>query len=193
MLVEVNLQGWINNIVWLSYVEIMEIERIIKKYEYMMFILINHFNIRDYDFKEDVLQELRMHLFNLFKGKRDLSIVEDLDSYIFITLKNKVINILKKMNKNKCISLNKVIDENGIEHLDLLESNTEASQEEIYVYENIITYINLHFSEQDKQIINKYFFENLTYEQIGNHLSVSRETVRRKLNDTIDKIRRWYK
>lgn len=169
----------------------MGMERILKKYEYLMLIIINQLSVGNYDLREDLKQELRMHLFSLYKKRIFDSNINNIDNYVFIALKRKAINVLKSEKRNQHESLNLKIDISGNEYLNILESHNEDNQN-IDLFENIIAYMSHNLNDEEQNLINLYFFMNMTFDEIGKSFNVSRETIRRRINKAIAKIRRWY-
>lgn len=170
----------------------MGMERILKKYENLMIIIINQLGVGNYDFREDLKQELRMHLFVLYKKGIFDSKIKNIDNYVFIALRRKAINVLKSEKRQQYASLNQRNDTSETEYLNLLIYNEENHQN-IDLFENIIAYMSQNLNDEEQNLINLYFFMNMTFDEIGKSLNVSRETIRRKINKAIAKIRRWYK
>jgi len=56
------------------------------------------------NYKEDLMQELYLTIINI--QNEDIAKIKNLDSYIYISLKNKKISFLKERKKEKYISLN---------------------------------------------------------------------------------------
>ncbi len=134
-----------------------------------------------------------MHLFYLYKKNVFNQEIKNMDSYIFIALKRKAINVLKKEKREVHLSLNEKVNKSEYEYIDMLISPKNDDNENNIAYENIITYISFNFNPTDQKIIEMYFFKKMTYESIGQAFNLSRETIRRRLNKAIAKIRRWYK
>jgi len=170
----------------------MEIERILEKYEPMMHVIINQLGIDNRFDKEDMLQELRMHLVMLLKKEKILNQVRRLDNYVFIALKRKAITVCKNNSKTNTLSLNQYTDENKNEYVNYLKERDLSALERAIYYE-VIEYMNDNFSEQEKYIIYLYFYEYLSFKQIGDFMHFSGEKVRRIMNRKIEQIRRWYK
>lgn len=170
----------------------MEIERILKKYEYLMLIIINQLNVGNYDLREDIKQEMRMHVFSLYKRGIFDSNINNIDNYVFIALKRKAINVLKSEKRQQHASLNQKKDNLGTEYLNLLIYNEENCQNR-ELFENIIAYMSKNLNDEEQNLINLYFFMDMTFDEIGKSFNVSRETIRRRINKAIAKIRRWYK
>ena len=56
----------------------------------------------------------------------------------------------------------------------------------------MIKYMDDYFTVEEKELFHLYFESNFSYEEIGKMYQTSRETIRRKLNQMKEKIRRWY-
>ncbi len=157
-----------------------------------MLIIINQLGVGNYDLREDLKQELRMHLFSLYKKGIFDSNINNIDNYVFIAMKRKAINVLKSEKRQQYASLNQRNDTSETEYLNLLIYNEENHQN-IELFENIIAYMSQNLNDEEQNLINLYFFMNMTFDEIGKSFNVSRETIRRRINKAIAKIRRWYK
>lgn len=169
----------------------MEIENILKKYEHIILIIINQLGIRNYDLREDFKQELRMHVFGLYKKGIFESKINNIDNYVFIAMKRKAINVLISEKRNQHRSLNLKIDISGDEYLNTLVSYD--TYHDVYIFKNIIADMLEVLNKEEKNLINFYYFMNMTFDEIGKRFNVSRETIRRRVNKALAKLRRWYK
>lgn len=170
----------------------MEIEGILEKYEHLMLVIINQAGVTDWFLREDLLQELRMHLVQLFRRGVFQKNIENTDDYIFICLKRKAINVLIQEKRNRYTSLNTKMLDSEFEYIDYLMQPINADNYQT-ILEDIITYITSHLSSEEQTLINLYFFKNKTLEEISKPINVSRETIRRSIKKIINKIRRWYR
>ncbi|MCV2232552.1 sigma-70 family RNA polymerase sigma factor [Paracholeplasma manati] len=170
----------------------MEIERILEKYKHLMLVIINQVGVTDWFLREDLLQEQRMHLVQLYRKGVFQKKFENIDDYIFICLKRRVINVLIQEKRSRYTSLNKKMLDSEFEYIDFLIEPINADNYQT-ILENIITYITSHLSVEEQALINLYFFKNKTLEEIGKSNNVSRETIRRSIKKIINEIRRWYR
>lgn len=169
----------------------MDIEGFVSSYEYIIERMIRIFKVKNKDFIDDIKQELRMKLVHVYDQVIDKDSIENLESYIFIILKRTTINILKKESSFKHISLNqKRVNSNEEwinEIIDLKTLNDSSGK-----LDEMIKYMDDYFTVEEKELFHLYFESNFSYEEIGKMYQTSRETIRRKLNQMKEKIRRWY-
>jgi RNA polymerase sigma factor (sigma-70 family) len=118
--------------------------------------------------------------------------IKNIDNYVFIAMKRKAINVLKSEKRQQYASLNQRNDNSETEYLNLLFYNDESHQN-IELFENIIAYMSQNLNDEEQNLINLYYFMNMTFDEIGKCYKVSRETIRRRINKAVAKIRRWYK
>jgi len=95
----------------------MEIERILEKYEHLMLVIINQVGVTDWFLREDLLQEQRMHLVQLYRKGVFQKKFENIDDYIFICLKRRVINVLIQEKRSRYTSLNKKMLDSEFEYI----------------------------------------------------------------------------
>lgn len=192
MLIEGHLQGVDKTFRLVIICGNMEIERILEKYEHLMLVIINQVGVTDWFLREDLLQEQRMLLVQLYRKGVFQKNFENIDDYIFICLKRRAINVLIQEKRSRYTSLNKKMLDSEFEYIDFLMEPINADNYRT-ILENIITYITSHLSAEEQALINLYFFKNKTLEEIGKSINVSRETIRRSIEKIISKIRRWYR
>jgi RNA polymerase sigma factor (sigma-70 family) len=160
-----------------------------EKYESMINKVIQQFGNLNSDMKEDIKQELRMYIFQNQVSFENEAL--EVNPYLFIVLKRKVINLLKHSKYRKYQSLNEITNA-GDEYIDLI-SSSEITGEEISIDESmILEYINKHLKKKDKDILLAYFYQNMTYKMIGQKYGVSADTIRRKIQKILEEIRRWW-
>lgn len=169
----------------------MDIEGFVNAYEYIIESMIRILKVKNKDFIDDIKQELRMKLVQVYIRKADSINIKDMDSYIFIILKRTTINILKKESRFKHLSLNQKRNNSSEEWInEIIDIQTlgDSSRK----LGEMIKYMDDYFTVEEKELFRLYFESNFSYEEIGKMYQTSRETIRRKLNQMIEKIRRWY-
>ncbi len=169
----------------------MDIEGFVSSYEYIIERMIRIFNVKNKDFIDDIKQELRMKLVHVYDQVIHKDSIENLESYIFIILKRTTINILKKESRFKHISLNQKrvnSNEEWINEIIDLKTVDDSSGK----LDEMIKYMDDYFTVEEKELFHLYLESDFSYEEIGKMYQTSRETIRRKLNQMKEKIRRWY-
>lgn len=156
-----------------------------EKYEALIKVVINQFDRLEYSLREDLTQELRIFLYDNIEKFEETAL--DLDNYIFISLKRKVINLLKSKAYRREYSLNNVM-ESGNEYIEMFYDSENV--EEIIERESILNFIDNNLSREDKKLIEQYYYNNLTFKKLGVLYNVSSEAVRKRLKKIIEKIRR---
>jgi len=170
----------------------MDINEVLLKYERMMVVIINQIGVSNYDLREDLIQELRIHLVKIYNSGLLNGDIKNISDYIFIILKRKAIDLIIKENKYNNKSLNWMHFNSNKEKLIDQFANENSGIDKQNIIEDIISYISVHLSEDEQLFINLYFFKNNTLEEISKIHNVSGETIRRKIKSAITKIRRWY-
>lgn len=158
-----------------------------EQYESMISKVIRQFGNLDQDMKEDIKQELRMYIFQNQSDFENEAL--EVNPFMFIVLKRKVINLLKHSKYKKYQSLNEVTDA-GDEYIDLI-SSPETTEDETLINESmILEYVNKHLKKKDKDVLSAYFYQNMTYKTIGKKYGVSADTMRRRIQKILEEIRR---
>lgn len=136
------------------------------------------------DIAEDLLQELLLSLL-----EKDNSHVNVLDSYIFISLKNRFINWNKKNKKTIKEEIIEVEDSFTTEDLDcLIEKNIE-DQKRI----DSITKTVLNLPSYDMKLYQLHFIWGLSQREIAKKIGISHMTINMRVNKIKEKIRKDYK
>lgn len=169
----------------------MDIEGFVSSYEYIIEKMFRIFKVNNKDFIEDIKQELRMKLVHVYDHIIEQDSVKNQEAYIFIILKRTTINILKKESRYKHLSLNQTrinSNEEWINEIVDIQTVDSTSRKQ----DEMIKYIDDYFTKEEKEIFHLYFECEFSYEEIGKIYQTSRETIRRKLNQIKEKVRRWY-
>lgn len=160
-----------------------------EKYEPIIKNVINQFGNLDHNLREDLMQELRMFIFQ-HKEKFENE-AADINKYMFITLKRQIINLLKNSKYRRINSLNNFTDA-GDEYVELIVSDdlSEKSTEE---ENDLLEIINTKLKKKDIDILMSYYYKKKTYKEIGKKYGVSADTIRRRMQKILEEIRRWWK
>ncbi len=165
----------------------MDRERGISKYENIINLMVSPFEPR---FREDVKQDLYMLVWKILNSN---IIPDDIDSYIFIALKNRRNKLLKKPIYQPSISLNvKPNEENENEILDLIIDQKQSSDITNFRMdmERIMKICLTPFAGQ---VIRDYFFHNLKEREISETYSVTQQYISKTLRKAIKEIQSAFK
>ena len=140
---------------------------------------------------EEVLQELLLNMI-------EKNITDDRvnDSYIFMSLKNRFLNYLKK-EKNRKIDY---VDNEDTNLTELLEDTTQPEDlQELIVKNledqekiNVITETILSLESYDKKLYQLHFIWNLSQREIAKKIGISHMTINMRINKIKDKIKSNY-
>lgn len=78
----------------------------------------------------------------------------------------------------------KMVNESSIS-IDSLPNTKEVSEETLFVRE-CLPFLN----EIDRKVINQYYFDGRTFEEIGQINGYSKETARKKVNKGLDNLKK---
>lgn len=160
-----------------------------EKYELIIKNVIKQFGSLDHNLKGDLMQELRMFIFqNKQKFENEAA---DINKYMFIVLKRQIINLLKNSKYRKFNSLNS-LTESGDEYINLIAFD-DSNDKKIEVESELLEAIKEKLNKQDQDILISYFYKEKTYKEIGNKYGVSADTMRRRMQKILDEIKRWWK
>lgn len=138
---------------------------------------------------EEILQEL---LLNMIEKNNN----NTYDSYIFISLKNRFLNYIKK-EKNRKIDY---VDNENINLTELLEDNTQPEDIQELIKKNledqdklnIITETILQLESYDKKLYQLHMIWNLSQREIAKKIGISHMTINMRINKIKDKIKLNY-
>lgn len=131
---------------------------------------------------EDILQELLLHL--LEKNNDHINVI---DSYIFISLRNRYLNYLSK-NKNKYEEISDIEDPFTLEETDvLIEKELEDSKKIQSITETILA-----LPSYDMKLYQLHFIWGLSQREIAKRIGISHMTINMRVNKIKDKIRENY-
>lgn len=86
----------------------------------------------NYSYNEDILQELVFFVYCKVKDYDETK--GELSTYVFKVVKNKYLQIKKKEDKNKCISLDKKINDDGLTLLELIKEEKNDKEEALMIF-----------------------------------------------------------
>ncbi len=140
---------------------------------------------------EEVLQELLLNMI-------EKNITDDRvnDSYIFMSLKNRFLNYLKK-EKNRKIDY---VDNEDTNLTELLEDTTQPEDLQELIKKNledqekinVITETILQLESYDKKLYQLHFIWNLSQREIAKKIGISHMTINMRINKIKDKIKSNY-
>jgi len=158
----------------------MDEERGITKYEYIIDYLLS--SVKP-EIKEDLKQELYMLTWDILNSQ---SIPDNIDSYIFIALKNKRNKLLKQSIYQRSLSLNVGQDESDTE---LLDSIVDEKQHHKFADFRIdLDRIMNTLTDYEKQILDDYFFNNLKESEIAKKYGVTQQSISKTLRKALKEI-----
>jgi hypothetical protein len=121
----------------------MDINEVLLKYERMMVVIINQIGVSNYDLREDLIQELRIHLVKIYNSGLLNGDIKNISDYIFIILKRKAIDLIIKENKYNNKSLNWMHFNSNKEKLIDQFANENSGIDKQNIIEDIISYISV--------------------------------------------------
>jgi RNA polymerase sigma factor (sigma-70 family) len=140
---------------------------------------------------EEVLQELLLNMI-------EKNITDDRvnDSYIFMSLKNRFLNYIKK-EKNRKIDY---VDNENTNLTELLEDTTQPEDIQELIKKNledqdklnVITETILQLESYDKKLYQLHFIWNLSQREIAKKIGISHMTINMRINKIKDKIKLRY-
>lgn len=142
-------------------------EILVRRYQRRLLSYVHH-RINDIDEVEDVVQE---SLFNVYKTIERIDTTRKFSSYIYTITRNTAISYLR--NRKREVSLDEVQD---LEDDAALYENLEASDRRQEIGDAIGR-----LDKKYKRMIELYYFEDLSYEEISKTLHIPINTVRTQL------------
>lgn len=135
--------------------------------------------------RDDLRQELLMKLYEILTSKRKIN---NLDNYIFISLKNHAINFYQKECLHHHTSLNIKINENT-ELIDLISDNTSHNNESLNAKSKYHFFSHLILKPKEREIINDYFFNNIKQKDLSYKYKTSQQNISKIIKKAIKKIK----
>jgi len=141
---------------------------------------------------EEVLQELLLNMI-----EKNITDYRVNDSYIFMSLKNRFLNYIKK-EKNRKIDY---VDNDDTNLTELLEDTTQPEDLQELIKKNledqekinVITETILQLESYDKKLYQLHFIWNLSQREIAKKIGISHMTINMRINKIKEKIKENYK
>lgn len=134
---------------------------------------------------EDCIQELFL---TLYTNRSKLAIDINLEYYLVKSLRLTIYQKFRKLGKIEFFGLSQVLDEESdfIFELETEQSATEEHRQEII--KNILNTLDAGYRE----ILYLKFYSNLSYEEIGEILSIHPDSAKKKIYRIIHRLRKKY-
>lgn len=161
-----------------------------EKYKKMIDILLADVNK---NYKEDLMQELYLTILKI--QTENNTNIRNIDSYIFISLKNKKIEFLKKKKKEKYISLN-ITNEDGKDELVNNLSDQDYlsySNEKVEFCKAILEFPPDILSDVEKKFLIDYYQHNKKQITIARENNVTPQYVSKTLKIILKKLVEFFK
>lgn len=146
---------------------IIAFEEIVKRYQKRLFFFVYHITQDEKDAEEIIMDTL----FNIYRTIERIDINRKFSTYIFEIAKNNAISYLRK--RKYTVTL----EEESLLYLDESIYEKLILQEEMDLLKKAINRLNLRY----KLIINLYYFEDQSYEEISTKTNLPLNTVRTHL------------
>jgi len=139
----------------------------------------------DRELVKDCIQDVFV---KLYETKTQLHHIENMDVYLRIALKNRIINSLKR---EKILA--KYVNTSEFSDIDdfTAEQQLEYSEEEEHNRKLIEMILKL-LTPQQKKVVQYRFIEGLTLEEISNALQINYQSVQNILQRSIKKIKKHF-
>jgi RNA polymerase sigma factor (sigma-70 family) len=141
---------------------------------------------------EEVLQELLLNMI-----EKNITTPDKVnDSYIFMSLKNRFLNYIKK-EKNRKIDY---VDNDDTNLTELLQDTTQPEDLQELIIKNledqekinVITETILQLESYDKKLYQLHFIWGLSQREIAKKIGISHMTINMRINKIKDKIKRTH-
>ena len=155
-----------------------------KKIYYKHYMLLFNYGLKlcmDENLAEDSLQDLFL---KLWKNRDNLAEISSIKSYLYRAYSNTLYDAIKK-SKRKYDSGELVIEE--------FESNIEdiLISDQLTLEQNAELNIALqHLTKRQKQVVNLYYYEGLSYKQISEILPLQYQAIRNCVHEAIKVLRK---
>lgn len=161
-------------------------EKFLIIYDHVIQKVTRQFNRISIDLSEDIQQELRMTLLEKYRRGVFNKEINCLESFIFIMLKRRTIDLLKS-SKYKSLLFLVQKDNSNTNPIDCLQQKDRYRQDQLDEVLKM-TLIN-EFSLEDQVLIDAYYFQNKSLREIAKEMSISKDTVQRKIEKLLIKLR----
>lgn len=129
---------------------------------------------------EDAIQDLFVEIWN---GRDKLSPTTSIRPYLTISLKRKIVRLLKKTNRNSSLENFQLGMEDSIEDLLISSENKEEIQGKLYSALDSLT-------DRQKEIVFLKYYSNLSYEEICSIMEMNYQSARNLLARSIKQLGR---
>jgi RNA polymerase sigma-70 factor (ECF subfamily) len=135
----------------------------------------------------EIAEELTSDVFlKIWLKRSELKNIENIDGYLFIIAKNKALDFLRAASRNK--KLQEWIEES---FSDNEAQNCRDNVTVLLERQESVKKILEGLTVQRREIITLSHIEGYTYEEISNHLQISKNTVRNTIVQTIKVLQKW--
>jgi RNA polymerase sigma-70 factor (ECF subfamily) len=135
----------------------------------------------------EIAEELTSDVFlKIWLKRSEFKNIENVDGYVFIIAKNKALDFLRAASRNK--KLQEWVEES---FLDKEAQNSQDSIATLLERRESVKKILEGLTVQRREIITLSHIEGYTYEEISNHLQISKNTVRNTIVQTIKVLQKW--
>jgi len=133
------------------------------------------------EIRDDISQELTIHVFEIYKKiENEMIVPENIDNYIYISLKHYREKLLKKSIYQSSL----IIDDL---YLEKIKSDDDFSK--YFEIEEDLEISLQSLSADELFIVKKYFYENKTMAEIGEELNISQQAISKKLKKILNKLK----
>lgn len=160
----------------------MDKERRIDKYESIINYLVS--SVRP-NIKEDLKQDLYMLTWKILNSKIK---PKDLDSYIFIALRNERNRLLKKPLYQSSLSLNESINSETEHELIDFIVDEKYNRDSLDLHMDLEKIISNNLSAFAGQVICEYYYQNLKEKEIAEKHGVTQQYISKTLRKALRKI-----
>jgi len=163
------------------------LEVFITKYNNTINFLVN--DVYNKEIRDDIKQDLLMFMCELHESlSKGNHIPNKIDSYVFISLKNKRNKILQKdIYRESTHYEDSIFDKITF----ISDDNKSMKNNEIAKHINKI--IEQCLSVNEQELINKYFYENQKKKEIGSLMGITQQAVSKKIKSIVKKIQYYYR
>ena len=124
--------------------------------------------VNDMDEAKDIIQSTFMKIWN---GRNKIDVTSSPKSYLYQVAKNSALDHIRKY-KSKV----NVVLEDDLERMDRVEEEVSRDADSFHLRTKIVEALSV-LKPKTRQIFELNKFEGLTYEEIANHMDISKRTV----------------
>lgn len=137
--------------------------------------------------RDDIRQDLLLFLCDLYSllERKDVR-PNNIRSYVFISLRNERNKLLNKDIYKQTIKLDNYL----FDKIAFPETNHTIDEPYDFLMKNISSILSEILSDEEKNIINQYYYQQKTMKIIGDSLGITQQGVSKKISAIIKKIRK---